>query len=131
MIPMFAAILLALLQANISTATRPPAGQEQARTIKNPTWIRRPDGDDMAAAYPAAAATHLKNGRGILVCTVNDQGRLTDCDVTGESPTGWGFGKAILSLAGKFRMRTLDRDGSPVAGSRVSIPVALRVSGGS
>jgi protein TonB len=130
MVLSLAGIVLALLQANGSTPP-PPAAQEQARTIKNPAWIRRPDGDDMAAAYPTTAAVHLKNGRGILVCTVNDQGRLTNCDVTGESPTGWGFGKAFLSLAGKFRMRPLDRDGNPVAGGRVSIPVTLIVSGGS
>lgn len=129
MIAALAGVPFTLMQANVAAAPS-PSDREEPRMIVHPVWIRRPVGDDMAAAYPAAAAERLINGRGLLVCTVKGQGRLTDCDVTGETPTGWGFGHAILSLAGKFQMRSLDRDGNPVTGGHVSIPVTLMVRGG-
>lgn len=122
MVPILA--VLALLQANVATEPAPPPP-----VVTKPIWIRRPDGTDIAAAYPAAAQSTGKSGRATLVCTVSDQGKLTDCDVTNETPTGWGFGTAALSLAPKFQMKPLAWDGSSVAGGRISIPIILNISG--
>jgi periplasmic protein TonB len=130
MITLLAGMVFALLQSNVVTAAA-PSSQEEARMIIHPAWIRRPDGNDLAIAYPRGAVADLKNGRVRMVCTVNDQGKLTDCDVTDETPAGWGFGKAALSLTGKFQMKSVDRDGSPVAGGRISIPVYMFIAGGS
>jgi 16S rRNA processing protein RimM len=48
---------------------------------------------------------------------------LVGCRVATESPQDDGFGDAALKMAGEFRMRPMTRDGVPVAGARIGIPI--------
>lgn len=104
----------------------PPAPPAPS-VITNPDWVRRPSGADLARFYPSRAASDGTEGSSTIECTVQANGRLTDCSVVSESPAGAGFGRAHVQLASRFQMRPQTRDGAPVGGARVRIPIAWRL----
>jgi TonB family protein len=66
-----------------------------------PTRLHGPTPDQRAAAFPRnPLAAH--GGHSTLQCMVTAEGRLRDCRVTEEAPSGAGFGAAALSLAPAF-----------------------------
>lgn len=74
--------------------------------LDDPVWVSAADFDDLARAYPAKgggvegyAAAHC-----LIVRSGPAAGSLKDCQVIKESPDGHDFGKAALSLAGKFHL---------------------------
>jgi len=62
-------------------------------------WAAAPTTAQMAAAYPAKAKAEGIGGGVELMCAAARGGSLTDCDVMGESPRGYGFGTAARRLA--------------------------------
>lgn len=123
---MFGALLSIVLQAGAPAATpaaAPAPTAAQPSVITAPDWISRPTGDDMARLYPRAAAIAEVEGRVTLACSVTAEGLLAECSVTSEDPADQGFGAAALGMVPKFRMRPLTKDGVPVAGGTVRIPV--------
>ena len=96
--------------------------------ITNPDWVRRPGSDDMARFYPSRAHADGTEGSVTIECTAQENGRLTDCSVVNETPTGAGFGRASLQLASRFQMRPQTRDGSPIEGARVRVPLNWSLS---
>ena len=82
-------------------------------------WTAAPTAFDMMAAYPAkATAAHI--GGGVeLSCTANRKGAMTDCDVLGESPRGYGFGSAARDLAKKLTAQGV------VNGQEVRVPITF------
>lgn len=91
--------------------------------LVQPDWATKPTAEDMARFYPAAAAAAKVGGRATIDCRVTVEGRLTQCKVLSESPGELGFGAAALQLAEVFQMRPKTRDGKPVAGGQVTIPL--------
>jgi len=91
--------------------------------ITNPDWIRRPDARDLARLYPMQAAVAEVEGHATISCSVSDAGALVGCTVLSEEPGDMGFGYAALAMSGLFKMRPLTRDGQPVAGGQVRIPI--------
>lgn len=91
--------------------------------LVDPDWDRRPSGDDIARAYPKAAAKAFLAGVTRSTCTVTAEGRLTDCVSVEEDPSGSGFGKAAMSVLPLFRMRPVSRSGDPVAGRTITVPI--------
>src|SRR5688500_14734656 len=75
------------------------AGPAAAQT----SWLAAPTAADMAAAYPQKARDAGVGGGVELTCTANRKGEMTDCDVLGESPRGYGFGVAARRLAEQLR----------------------------
>jgi hypothetical protein len=67
-----------------------------------PVWIQAPGFDDLAQAYPAKGGG--EEGYAVNHCAVRRDGLLEGCSSVQEAPAGRGFGKAALSLAGKFRV---------------------------
>lgn len=113
MIGLFAA---ALLQA---AAAEPPAA-----TIVNPDWQRFPSGEDVSKYYPKAAIKADLAGRVVVSCRVGVDGRLTACAHRDAVPADAGFGEAAVAMAQDvMRMRPETRDGQPVAGGEVSVPI--------
>lgn len=97
-------------------------GAERAK-ITNPDWLERPSGEDFAEHYPNVASRFEIEGRASISCSVDAEGRLVGCVVTAEDPVGLGFGEAALAMSGDFKMRPMAKDGVPVDGGTVRIPL--------
>jgi TonB family protein len=115
---MFTLGLLSLAALGQATA---PSGAPSV--ITNPDWQRLPTGQDMSKYYPKAAMREDLAGRALLTCSVAVDGRLTNCTATQATPEGSGFGEAAVAMSEVFRMRPQTKDGKPVAGGFVRIPI--------
>lgn len=93
---------------------QPPA------VITNPSWSRQPSADQMMRAYPGRAIAASVAGSASLNCLVLPSGGVTDCNVTRETPGGYGFGRAAQSLSRQFRVNPRTVNGA-AEGSRVNI----------
>ena len=85
-------------------------------------WVAKPSGDKVAEAYPPIANALGVEGHAVLVCKVATTGRVEDCQVTSETPPGWGFGAAALKIAPLFQMAPSTVGGSATV-SDVRIPI--------
>lgn len=102
-----------------------PTAPEPARpsVILNPDWLRKPSGEDFAHYYPSRAQRMSVEGHATLSCTVTASGGLEACAVVSEAPDDQEFGAAALRMAKLFKMRPMTRDGAPVSGGEVRIPI--------
>ena len=115
------ALALGALLASAATA------QPRPSIVTNPDWLRKPSGEDMANNYPQTATMLSLAGRVILHCSVAASGRLDGCEVPTETPKGLGFGNAALALSRQFLMRPQTRDGAPISGGQINIPIVFRL----
>jgi len=95
--------------------------------IENPDWLPPPAQADPLRYYPEAAQKRRVEGAATLACIVTAQGVLSACRVEAEAPAGWGFGEAALKMTPLFRMKPKAKDGQPVAGRPVSIPIRFKL----
>jgi len=94
--------------------------------LRNPDWIARPSGEDLARAYPKLASLLSLSGSAHMVCEVAADGSLRDCKIDKETPDGFGFGDASLSMVDTFKMRPMTFNEAPIDGASVAIPMNFK-----
>ena len=98
--------------------------------ITQPDWLRKPTPEDVSRYYPERAQRLNVEGRATISCTVSAQGTLTSCSVTEETPSDQGFGDAAMRMSKLFKMKPQTKDGSPVSGGTVRIPLVFKLPKG-
>jgi TonB family protein len=116
-------MILLLMAALTAQDPAPTAAASEPPAILAPQWVATPTPEDAQAVYPKAAAEKRLEGRATLKCGVNAEGFLKDCASIAEEPAGLGFGAAALAIAPKFQMAKVTKDGVPVAGGIVRVPI--------
>jgi TonB family protein len=118
---MIAAIAALFLQAT------PEAGLPSS--VVGPKWERRPSAADVERYYPEKARRQQVSGRAAISCTVNAGGGLVDCKVVEDFPAGFGFGEAVLRMSSLFKLSPVLKDGRPVEGGTIKIPLRFLAGG--
>jgi protein TonB len=54
---------------------------------------------------------------------VNAKGTLDGCSIVSEEPADQDFGSAAIRLSKLFKMRPQTKDGAPVDGGKINIPI--------
>jgi TonB family protein len=108
-------------EEEVAEAPAPTWGLE----ISDVSWVREPSSRDFARYFPRRALDQGQSGRVTLDCVIAGNGRL-DCSVAQESPSGYGFGDAALSISRNARVRPTLPDGSPAAGRHLRLPLSFR-----
>lgn len=83
-------------------------------------WVKRPDPQRLADAYPGFALDVSLEGHAQITCNAVASGALENCRVTDESPAGVGFGAAALSVSDGYQAD--QQDGEVAFYSRFSLP---------
>ena len=94
-------------------------------TLTQPEVVSAPTAEALQRDYPAPAlAAHIA-GHVVLGCRVTLAGKLADCAVLQETPPGQDFAAAALRLTPDFVMKPMLRDGEPVDGGKIILPIGF------
>jgi hypothetical protein len=109
-------------EATVSTGTPAPSGRYETGPS---SWARMPTGVDLARVFPRKAIkSNRLVGSASVECAVSQHGKLRNCTVVQEEPSGFGYGEAVLKLVPLFTLKASER---PLVGNRtVVMPVTFR-----
>ena len=108
-------LVLGLLLCGLSFSSA-YADDDDTQTGWRPVFVAHVPDSKMKAAFPKGATV---TGKALLGCVAAKDGKLVDCKVLKEDPTGQGFGEAALSVVGYERIKTKDVAGALVEGRTV------------
>lgn len=118
-----------LIEALTIPGSRITTDPEPDPVITSPSWIRKPGPKEFARFYPDRALRMEKAGSAVLACRVTNAGAVTACQVDSEAPASYGFGDAALKLAPYFQLSPPTRDGRPIEGAGIQIPIRFSLGG--
>lgn len=101
------------------TLTRP--------VLTNVVWTEAPTYAQVVAAFPVKARIAKTGGNVVLDCSFKSDGRLTGCEVLGETPKGLDLGRAAKTLMPLFMGPTLRSDGASTLRAGVQIPITFPI----
>jgi TonB family protein len=87
-----------------------------------PKFEHSPTDEQILAAYPIGAMDSRTDGFVVLFCSVAADGHMSGC-IARANPSRYGFEAAGLKLAPFFGVQTTTDDGSPTAGTTITIPI--------
>jgi TonB family protein len=119
-------VSIGLVALALSTSVSASEVVARASVITRPEWLEKPTGDDMEHFFPTKARAASMSGRATITCTVTAEGQLKGCVASKESPEGYGFGEAAVSLGAIFRMKPKLVDGRPVEGGTITMPIVFQ-----
>ena len=102
-----------------------PPRSTGALSMGDVNWERAPNARDFARYFPDRAIDAGVSGSVTLDCIIGGGGRLA-CSVAGESPDGYGFGRAAINISRQLRVDTRLSDGSSAAGRNLILPLSFR-----
>lgn len=102
-------------------AQAPAANEERTR----PEWVRKPSGQDIANALNSTASRGQPVGWAVMRCRATAAGTLNPCRVIIESPDPGPIGKVALKLAPIFRLKPAMKDGKPIDGGHILVPIII------
>lgn len=105
---------------------RPIPPPKTGVVLSKPEWVKLPSAEDTARYYPEHASRLGLGGKAVISCTVSNEGTLEDCEVVSETPEGESFGLAAVRISRLFVMKPVTRDGAPVGGATVRIPITFQ-----
>jgi TonB family protein len=105
-----------------ASVSGPAESAPQPAVSTTPRTLREPSYDELMAVYPARALSSRIAGRATISCIATVAGTLRDCEATSESPPGYRFGQAAVSVSRHFRLSPRTVDGAAVE-SRISLTI--------
>lgn len=97
--------------------------------IGKPKWTVLPSAEALAAAVPPEAqAAGITSARVMVNCGVGAEGRLQDCKVLSEQPSGFAFGPATQRLAETAQVTVWTDEGLPTVGGCLNAPIRFNIA---
>ena len=121
--------MIALAVVVLLAAETPAAATPYERAVleyADFSWVETPRSEDFERFYPETTGRKLETLI-VLRCTVANAGRLERCVVEQAPDRDYGFAKATLRLANKFRIDHRTRSGESTRGRVVRVPVRWMV----
>lgn len=88
-------------------------------------WYRRPRQAELETYLPRRWA---REGSGLIACRTIARYHVDDCKILGETPSGSGYGYAVLQAAHQFLVRPPRVGGKEMVGAWVSIRIDYTVT---
>ena len=89
----------------------------------DPSMFKKPTPRDMATIFGDTVRAGVVAGEALIECKVGLEGKLADCLIVSESPTGADVGRAMLKIVRRFRLPATLPDGRKVDGGVVRVPM--------
>ena len=94
--------------------------------LYNPDWFREPTEAQLAGYLPKR---NPGQGWGMIACQTAAQHRVENCEILGESPSGSGYGRAVLNAAWQFQVIPPRVNARPQIGAWVRIRISYSERG--
>lgn len=115
--------ILKTISVDVPFRFRDPA-QPDGRRLTTPNWIVTLTPEGMTLIFPdAARKAGVASGVGVVNCLIDGRGHLAECEVRRENPAGLDFGAAAMQAAQVMVMNPWTKEGDPVEGLRITLPV--------
>jgi protein TonB len=114
----------ALLALSLPSHAQPASGAATPSPTPAAKWAQPPSAAAVDIAYPERAANFGVSGQATVNCLALAGGKLTDCRIVSETPSGADFGRAAVTLAPHGTIVT-DYNGVSLVGKRIETTIGF------